>query len=272
MNSKHYEHHLAVAMVFQDCARFLAEWIEFHRLMGVEKFHLYNNASTDDCQRVLAPYVASGLVELLEWGESFERFSSWDECQNNAYDHALQKTIGKVKWLAFIDSDEFLFPVTAETLPPILDQYSSFGGVCVNWQTFGTAHIERVPDDKLLTECLQLALPANVKQNLHVKSIVRPERCQRAVNPHYLIYKPGYFQVDTDGNRFGGPFSDSVLNDKLRINHYRYRDEQYYREHKAPRRKKWKLQEDEELYRLANTVSDSVIQRFVPELKRRIRL
>ena len=40
--------YLAVCAIYRNEAPYLREWIEFHRLVGVERFFLYNNESTDD--------------------------------------------------------------------------------------------------------------------------------------------------------------------------------------------------------------------------------
>ena len=49
--------YLAMCTMYRDHAAYLAEWIEFHRLVGAERFFLYDNGSTDNHREVLAPYV-----------------------------------------------------------------------------------------------------------------------------------------------------------------------------------------------------------------------
>ena len=49
--------YLSIAAIYRDEGPYLREWIEFHRLVGVERFFLYNNRSTDDHLEVLAPYI-----------------------------------------------------------------------------------------------------------------------------------------------------------------------------------------------------------------------
>ena len=50
------------------CARvrnegpYLREWLEFHRLVGVTAFYVFDDASTDDTRAVLAPYVARKIA------------------------------------------------------------------------------------------------------------------------------------------------------------------------------------------------------------------
>jgi hypothetical protein len=39
---------LAVAAVFRRETRYLREWLEFHRLVGVERFYLFNHDLEED--------------------------------------------------------------------------------------------------------------------------------------------------------------------------------------------------------------------------------
>jgi hypothetical protein len=59
--------YLAACAIYLNEAPNLQEWIEFHRLVGVERFYLYNDNSTDDHRAVLAPYVDEGIVVLKDW-------------------------------------------------------------------------------------------------------------------------------------------------------------------------------------------------------------
>ena len=78
---------LALCAIFQNDAPFLQEWIEFHKLQGVEHFYLYNNRSQDEFKEVLAPYVESGEVTLVEWPFTYPEndHSQWIRIQSSAY-------------------------------------------------------------------------------------------------------------------------------------------------------------------------------------------
>ena len=41
-------YNVSACAIFQNEAPYLKEWIEYHRLIGVEHFYLYNNGSTDN--------------------------------------------------------------------------------------------------------------------------------------------------------------------------------------------------------------------------------
>ena len=53
------------------------------------------------------------------------------------------------QWMAFIDSDEFLVfmnpenDTAADNLPALLREYEAFGGLAVNWRTFGSGEGSR---------------------------------------------------------------------------------------------------------------------------------
>src|SRR3990172_152069 len=96
-----YDYNLAVCAIFRDEANYLKEWIEFHKLVGVQHFYMFQNQSLDDYWSVLAPYVHSGEVELIQWPyETNPDGSNWPTIQMSAYQLALELARGRAKWLA----------------------------------------------------------------------------------------------------------------------------------------------------------------------------
>jgi hypothetical protein len=268
--SKSYHFQVAIAAIFQNETPYLKEWIEYHKLIGVEHFYLYNNLSQDDHFELLAPYIARGEVELIEWPYKTANLNIWNRIQCRAYMHAIKLACGHVKWLALIDTDEFLVPMQNENLQDFLNHYEGFGGVCANWQLFGTSLIEKIPSDKLMIETLLIKAEPDNGANIHVKSIVRPETVLSINNPHHVKYKTGFFQVTTKKEKFDGPFSPNIAIDKLRINHYWSRDEHFFYEQKMKRyhisdQAKENLQEQLDAF---NCVADYEILRFVPLLRK----
>jgi hypothetical protein len=214
-----YTYELAVCSVFQNEAPYLKEWIEFHRLVGVEHFYLYNNFSTDNFHEVLDPYIKSGIIELFDW--NIKQKPNNTSFQTSGFNDALERVRGMIKWVAFLDIDEFLYPVQEDNLVEFLKDYEEFGGVCAQWVIFGTSDVGCIPKNKLMIECL---INTDPKYITAVKSIVRPERVKRFDSPHIAIYKDGYYQVDANGRRFEGMYVPSYCLEKLRINHYWSRD------------------------------------------------
>lgn len=227
-----YTNYLSVCAVFKNEARFLKEWVEFHRIVGAEKFYLYNNDSTDDYLFVLQPYIDAGIVELTDWPGSFH---ADPHVQMRAYQDAIKRSAGVTRWLAIIDTDEFVFPVQHYSLAKFLRGYEKYAGVCPNWQLYGHSNVERIPTDKLMIECLIMKAAKRYTRNTHIKSIVQPHFVETCDNPHFCIYKPGHTQVTANKAPFVGPQSPSVEVDKVRINHYWSRDITFFWETKIGR-------------------------------------
>src|SRR5690349_17300979 len=107
--SQQYTYELSICGIFQDDAKYLPEWIEFHQEQGVEHFFLYYNRSSDDYKGYLAPYIKRGLVELKDWDESFRFNHNWTQEQCGAYMDCINNHRKDCHWIAFLDTDEFLF-------------------------------------------------------------------------------------------------------------------------------------------------------------------
>lgn len=269
---KKYKYNLAICAIFRDEAPYLQEWIEFHRLLGVEHFYLYNNLSSDNYKIVLAPYIKKKIVEVEDWSYTYQDVGRWSPIQCSAYGTKIPEIKDKVKWLAILDIDEFLFPTQGNNLQDFLKDYEDFGGVCVNWQMYGTSNIAKIPAGKLLIETLLLKAPKDYCENALVKSIVRPERVRSCESPHYCFFLPPYFQVNEHKEPFDGPNSPYITVDKIRVNHYWSRDENFFNNVKIARRQSWQ-ESTEGIINRKNNLSveeDDAILRFVPQLRKTI--
>src|SRR3954451_9880315 len=129
---------VAVCAIFRDEARYLAEWVSFHRLQGVERFYLYDNRSSDDWRSELEPEIDAGVVEVVHF--------PFVPAQGRAYEDCLRRHRDDARWIAFIDVDEFLFSPTGRGLPEVLRDYDLHPGVVVSRRTYGTNGFEHPPD------------------------------------------------------------------------------------------------------------------------------
>lgn len=268
---KKYDYGLSATAIFCNEAPYLQEWIEYHKLIGVEHFYLYNNLSTDNYSEQLASYIKNGEIDLIEWPYKPSNWGEWDQIQIDAYRNAIQLSKNKTKWLAIIDLDEFIVPVKRNNLAKFLTHYenSSIGGVCLIWSFFGTSNVENIPKDKLLIETLVLnSGPAaggdvsNIWNQGAYKSIVRPEFISLLGSPHYCTYIEGRHHQMVEYNQ-------------CHINHYWTRDQDYLLHFKIPRREAWGQSADSTLSWAAgmNGCKDNnPILKFIPKLRTRMGL
>ncbi len=270
-----YKYDLAIVAMFRNEGRFIKEWIEYHRLIGVQYFYLYNNSSTDNYEKILRPYVEKGIVEITNWNH-YDGFHILDQAE--AYQDALNKMKGVVKWIAFIDLDEFICPVIQDNLLTFLKDYEDYGGLCINWLFFGTSDIECINNDELMIERLTKCNP-NYGSTVWVKSIVQPDRTISIPSAHFCQYKTPYFQVNADKIRFEGYLAPYATLDKVRINHYWPRDIKNLVEVKIPNSllaRAWEKEYAKKLQLIEwiiedckklNTIQDTVIHKYLHRLK-----
>ena len=265
------KYYLSICAIFRDEARFLREWIEFHILLGVEHFYLLNNLSSDDYQSVLDPYMKKGIVDLYQWNYTVQDCGDWFALQDASYNKIIKEYGHETKWLAIIDIDEFLFPVKQDNLQQFLKEYEEFSGVVVNYRMFGTSNIERIPEDKLSIETLIFRAQNDYHQHKTIKSIVQPKYI-KFMYAHTGDFFPSYYSVTENKERFrGSAWRSSCSVDKIRINHYWTRDEDFFCNVKIPRDAKTETgRSNEKMLRWKeefNKEQDFEIFRFIEPLK-----
>lgn len=270
-----YRYKLSVCAIFRDDAPYLKEWIEFHRLLGVEHFYLYNHHSRDDYLEVLDPYITDGIVDLIDWDYSFSSYNhrSWIDIQVGAYNDAIHKNLNISQWIAFIDTDEFLFSPSGFSLIDFLKDYEEFGGVCVCWRLFGTSHVSQISSNELMIE--KLVLCGDLDYHVFHKSIVQTRYVDHFEHSHAAIYRPPYFHVDARKQKIEiNSMRSQNHRDLIRINHYWTRDESYFYDIKLSCWKKrgWLTHHDIERANLLNKHYDNSIFKFIPDLRERMGL
>lgn len=266
---------LSICAIFQDEAPYMKEWIEFHKLQGVQHFYLYNNNSSDEFQEVLNPYLISGEVTLREWPYTYEegKHGDWIAIQSDAYKDCLKKDGGENRWMAFIDIDEFLFCPKGQKVSEFLKTYHRYPGIGVNWLKFGTSGIEDLNPGTLLIEALVRCSHHHDNENRWYKSIVQPRWVRNSATAHYFFYKKNRLAVDEYKKPLESRnYTKAVTFDKIRINHYWTRTEKYLREKKMPsrikRRPEFTLEKQMEMVAKYNEHQDDVILQFVAPLKK----
>ena len=212
--------YLAVCGIYRDEARYLREWVEFHRLVGVERFYLYDNGSEDDHREVLGPYVHQGVVHVTSWPGRPAQLAAYEDCLKRHRDEA--------RWIAFLDVDEFLFSPTGHAVSTLLRDYERWPGVGVNWAVFGTSG-HQVPPGGLVIESY-LRRTSEPDFNRHIKTIANPARVRAFCKPSFFMYDEG-LAVDENHRCITGPpwsVTASVSFERLRINHYTTRSATEY--------------------------------------------
>ena len=138
------KYRISICGIFKNEAPFLKEWIEFHEMIGVEHFYLYNNNSEDNYKEVLQPYMDKGLVSLIDW--------PYDQAQIKAYQNFYETYRHETQWVSFLDIDEFFCPRYERTLTNWLAKYDKYPVLVIYWRMFGTSGQLYHQSDQLVIE------------------------------------------------------------------------------------------------------------------------
>jgi hypothetical protein len=176
---------LAIVTCIKNEGEDLVEWLCFHRLIGVSRFVIYDNLSTDATQRILAsvPFRSEITVRRI----------SKESPQKAAFADALRRFRNVLDWVAFIDGDEFIVPLGETPIVQKLGELQAGGydGFGIHWRVFGSSGHEKRPPG-LVTESFTRRAADTFPANRHVKSIVKIARVEAMVTQHYFRMRGSY--------------------------------------------------------------------------------
>ena len=231
-----YERFFTMCTMVRNEAKYVREWVEFHSLLGVDKFVLFDNDSADSLLDALEGTIAN--VSIVRWpplhwpaGNPFEQTcqaykdgtnrKEWAfvDCQAAAFHECLNTERGHSRWVAAVDVDEFYLPRYDETrlhtMQESLRQYDHMHGIRFNSFFYGTGHHKGpIAQDELLIET-HLLRGADGSSS---KEFVDPLKASSYLGPHYAKYYDPLWneQIMRNIPRQRG---------EIRFNHYPYKSE-----------------------------------------------
>lgn len=144
---------------------YIHEWLSHHRAVGVERFTLYDNGSTDNTLAEIARF--GHPVDVIPWPGEAQ--------QGPVYRDMIAKRAHYADWCAFIDVDEFLFSTDAPPIRDVLRFYDNIPDVStiyVHWLFFGSSGAKEA-DTAPVTQRFTRRAPLDFGPNRYGKSIVR---------------------------------------------------------------------------------------------------
>ena len=273
-------YNLGLVAIFRDEDDYLVEWIEFHRMMGVDHFILYDNGLEKSSQVLLKSYIEKNIVTHILFpdiqGLRDGRHADTLSIQQMAYADFIKRFRHHFNYILQLDIDEFLFPKSHNSITEVLNEYddSKLASIEINWTNFG--------DSGHLTKPNGLVIKNFTKSG----SNVVPQAIKSIANTRYLSLRFIYTNVHRFSHRFtimdvftklflGYPqiIKGKNANDLFQLNHYITKSkEEYLRKLKINKYGYMTDIETEEnfikLNNQFNKVENRTIFRFVPKLKR----
>lgn len=211
------KYYICICAIFKDEARYLKEWIEYHRLVGADHIYLYNNFSVDNYLDVLKQYIEDGYVTLIEWPYELAQISAYQHC----YDNFGKETY----WLMYIDLDEYVCPLYETNIKDWIKKFEKYPSVIIYWLMFGTNGLVDYDPNKLVIE--QYTCSWNSIRNvgkIALNTNFRPVKMYH----HYIFCWMNFlgikFKVPSinEARRFVFYYKDHKIprNNSIQINHY----------------------------------------------------
>lgn len=253
-----YQYDVSICCIIKDENEYLDEWMNYHLSIGVKHFFIYDNESSIAVKHTLKN------LGLLQYATVIK--IKGKSMQMSAYRQGLKDFRMATKWMAFIDVDEFIVPKSTNCdLPLFLKDYEVYGGLGINWLIFGSSGLKTKQNSSQIST-FTLRSDINFHTNRHIKSIVQTQFVTSVDNPHYVLYKPGYFCVNENFQKINGAFSDVNIN-KIQINHYYCRSlEEYEQKIKRGRSDDGEIKRKLEDFHAHNEPSNCVRDTIICEL------
>lgn len=182
---------VAVCAIVRNENRYLREWIEWHKGLGVEKFFIYDNGHGNDEN----PHDAIGddpQVVIIDWRDR----DGNTQCE--AYDECYREHGSEFDWMGFIDIDEFV--QSEMPMPDVLNTLQA-DVVAFSWRMMtdnGLVHYDDRPVQERFTQPAEDLKP----ESQFVKSFVRGgiEGLSFDRDPH-MPHHPALEVVNPDGGK-----------------------------------------------------------------------
>lgn len=188
-----YKYYAAVVLLIKDENRYLAEWLDWHLDAGLEHIYLYDNGSKEKVTDVVEGYPEEirEKITVIDWGKDY------DNIQEEAYNHFLSNYQKEVKWVIFLDSDEFLRIESDQKLNEILaglEDYTEIYGALEEYNANGAVEYSAEPVRERFT------ITTEVSQGIYHKNFIQANRVDSMIR-HYAFYDPKRHQEYKNENQ-----------------------------------------------------------------------
>ncbi len=265
-----YKYNISIGAYFKNETRFLCEWVEFHLLIGVEHLYLYcNDIDPTETKKVLKSYIKKGIVSFIHYPHKLTNKHDATTIYNKIFSVANKET----KWLAFIDLDEFICLIKHKNINQFLKLYDDkeIAAISMLWTVF-INYEQYQTTQQLQIEAYTHAL-IKYKSRPVYKSIIKTSRCNGMRSAHNPNLNNTKFRF-VDENKYTVKIRYNAPNDMIRLNHYHLKSRNDFTI-KLTNVGYWnnKISHSWKNYEKAlnkPVIKNFVIQRFLPELKRKM--
>lgn len=121
-------YNLTLGLLYRNQAHALAEWIQFHRNVGVDRIVLYDHLSEDNSTLVARVFARKlGFHDVItldtkDWHPNPTNSKNRDRVQADMYTHCVTHYGADTRFMGIWDMDEFVYPINNTTLYGLLNE------------------------------------------------------------------------------------------------------------------------------------------------------
>ncbi|GAA6043995.1 hypothetical protein JCM8097_000181 [Rhodosporidiobolus ruineniae] len=201
--------------------QYLPEWITWHRLLGVERFFLFDNSPSMSMRRLLRPWIEEGVVVLYEIDYEAD-IDIGTIYQNHVLKLCEKFVFPHVRWVSHHDVDEFLMvdaPGWVSSVPSPLPSSApdSPAAPALAWTYPLHARFEMLADATCLP---MLRLPYQnygVQELKHGEMVTERQTVRDKVGPNFHTYGKIFLHTEKGEKKASwmGPHSCKALPDSV---------------------------------------------------------
>jgi hypothetical protein len=190
-----------VVCIAKDEDHYIEEWVNYYEKLGFDEIFMYENDWVCPIDR---PFLRKKKI-------------SGAHMQMPAYNDFLNNYRDEYDWIAFFDVDEYLVLKKHKNIKDFLTEHDNEYGIGVNWLFFGGCG--RRERGEYPNSLLKQFTVRQDPVDQHIKTILKSKSGGRMVLPH----NPNTYLMDTNGNKFGGPYNPNGPIDQVQLNHYHHK-------------------------------------------------
>jgi hypothetical protein len=214
-------------VVVRNRAKLTLEWILYHKMLGVDRFIVLDDGSTDGLRVLLEPLVVRGIVEMVDAddGSGIYRFrhnrivrgpllAGYGKCVDMELRRAVRDQHTTAPWIGLLDSDEFLVLPTGECVPELLGRVLSrspsggdrrlVGAIAFSWRSI--APLNNDIFDTSPTQFHRTGFSRGTSDRIQrVKVIVDASLAESMDTAHRVSLRSGAMTIFPNGRSIPGP-------------------------------------------------------------------
>lgn len=221
---------VAIMAIAKNESRYIKEWLDYHRNLGIDRFYIINNDDPDENTMYDMLKDESDIVQFnVPGAEELKKVGMQEGVYNSIYQNVIKKA-GDVKWLAVIDIDEFLY-FNGKSIKEFLSDsiFNDTDVIHLNWRLYGD-NGQIYYEDKPVQERFPNQCPLNVVynseeakkgvlENMFIKSIIRVSDKPTRIFIHTTMVQNGITRRG-DGTVSISPWCEPLSDDNNYVKHY----------------------------------------------------